>query len=82
MKFSHTSYPLPNEVIKNVLQYLQTGEQKEPLIPRYLCEGFCLYAGIISLNMQEEDFSFYNDIDRDVDIKKNLKQTILYNCFL
>lgn len=72
MKFTSIEKPISKLVLDEILHFFETGEKSEISTPRFLCEGFCLYSAMIALNIQEEDFDFYNDESRDADIKEHL----------
>lgn len=75
---------LPFDIIQIVNKFFET--KKIPVLGEnaYLYEGFCLYSAIVSLELKEDDFSFFNEkecyksISRNDDIKKNLKLTKKY----
>lgn len=81
MRFSEAKVTLSGEILENVLYFLKTGERSRIKAPPFLCEGFCLWASMMALNFQEEDFSFFNEDEgyksklRDDDIKSNLLKT-------
>lgn len=72
MKFTSTNKPISINALENIIYFFKTGKKAHSSTPNFLCEGFCLFAAIVALNLSEEDFSFYKNEVRDEDIKTNL----------
>lgn len=84
MKFSETMTNLPIDIMATMTYFFKTHKILKLKTPFFVCEGFCLFASMIALEFQAEDFEFYNTLDfyknpqRDEEIKQNLLKTKKY----
>lgn len=79
MRLSNTNSPISTDVLGSVINFLETGKRKEAKAPNFLCEAFCLYSGIMAMNLNENDFDFYIDTTiRKADIGQNLRSKNKY----